>query len=114
MAYSFIDFVGLIELINMKLHKIRICSKKHLTAELTENAEKAIIDNLCGELICFSSDQTARVTASYPPEAEHPTPGSLLLLSYLILNDCRRLQTFVRQQGQGRFEHRALFGRLIG
>jgi len=50
----------------MKLHKIRSCSRKHLTAEIAENAEKVIIDNLCvlsdirGELKCFPSDQTGR------------------------------------------------------
>jgi hypothetical protein len=47
----------------MKLDKIHSFSRKQLTAE---NAEKVIIDNLCGlselcgELKCFSSDQTGR------------------------------------------------------
>jgi hypothetical protein len=51
----------------MKRHKIRSCSKKHLTAEIAENAEKVIMDNLCvlselcGELKCLPSDQTGRL-----------------------------------------------------
>jgi hypothetical protein len=53
----------------MRLYKIHSFSRKHLTAEIAENAEKEIIDNLCGlselcgELKCFSSDQTGRFTA---------------------------------------------------
>jgi hypothetical protein len=31
----------------MKLHKIRGRSKRHLTAEIAENAEKKIQNNLC-------------------------------------------------------------------
>jgi len=55
-----------IRLPHMKLHKIRSCFMKHLTAELEENAENVIIDNfcvlsdLCGELKCFFSHQTGR------------------------------------------------------
>ena len=51
----------------MKLYKIHSFSRKHLTAEIAENAEKEIIDNLCGlselcgELKYFSSDQTGRL-----------------------------------------------------
>ena len=51
------------------LHQIYRFSRKHLTAEIAENAEKEIIGNLCGlselcgELKCFSSDQTGRFTA---------------------------------------------------
>ena len=50
----------------VELHKIHSFSRKQLTAELAENAEKVIIDNrcglseLCGELKCFSYDQTGR------------------------------------------------------
>ena len=48
---------------HMKLHKIRGRSKKYLTAEIAENAEKKIINNLCdlcGELLCFFFDLTGR------------------------------------------------------
>ena len=59
-----IDCEGEPQNLLMKPHKIHGFSRKQLTAEIAENAEKAIIDNLCGlsercgELKCFSSDQT--------------------------------------------------------